>query len=66
MMTGSPAQNGALVADVAVALAARLRALAEDLEKLETVAAVYFVREVERRGGQLRTNVEITLVENIR
>jgi hypothetical protein len=59
-------QNGVQVAEVAIALAARLRALAEDLERVETVAAVCFTRDVERRNGQQHTSVEITLVEDIR
>ena len=60
------AQNRAHVAEEAIALAARLRALAEDLEKVDTVAAVFFRRETERRGGQMRTTFEITLVEDVR
>lgn len=59
-------QTAAQVADVAIALAARLRTLAENLERVETVAAVSFVRETERKGGYLCTSVEISLVEEIR
>ena len=62
----SSAQNGAQVAEAAIALAARLRALAEDLERVDTVAAVFFSREIERRGGQQHTSLEISLVEDIR
>ncbi len=59
-------QNGAEVANIAIALAARLRGLAEDLERVETVAAVFFTREIERQGNQQRSSIEITLVEDIR
>ena len=56
-------QNAALVIEASVALAARLRDVAATLERGDTVAAVFFIREVERRGSQLRTAIEITLVE---
>jgi hypothetical protein len=59
-------QNAALVTEAAVALAARLRDVAATLERGDTVAAVFFVREVERKGNQLRTAIEITLVEQLR
>ena len=63
----SPAiQNGSEVANIAIALAARLRALAENLERVETVAAVIFVHETERKGNQLPSTFDITLVEEIR
>lgn len=62
----SSTQNGEQVAEAAIALAARLRAMAENLERVDTVAAVFFVRETERKGSQLRTSVEITLVEDVR
>jgi hypothetical protein len=58
-------QNAALVTEAAVALAARLRDIAVTLESGQTVAAVFFTRETERRGGQLRTAIEVTLVEEI-
>jgi hypothetical protein len=58
-------QNAALVTEAAVALAARLRDLAATLERGDTIAAVFFTRETERRGGQLRTAIEVTLVEEI-
>ena len=56
-------QNAALVIEASVALAARLRDIAATLERGDTVAAVFFTREVERRGSQLRTAIEIALVE---
>jgi hypothetical protein len=59
-------QNAALVTDAAVALAARLRDIAATLERGDTVAAVFFVREVERKGNQLRTAIEVMLVEDVR
>lgn len=59
-------QNATQVEDVAVALAARLRALAENLERTDTVMAVSFVRETEKKGNQLYTSVEISLVEAVR
>lgn len=58
--------NAALVTEAAVALAARLRDVAATLERGDTVAAVFFTREVERRGDQLRTAIEVTLVEDVR
>jgi hypothetical protein len=59
-------QNGIEVANVAFALAARLRVLAENLERVESVAAVFFTLEAERKGAQVRTSIEITLVEDAR
>ena len=58
-------QNAALVTEAAVALAARLRDLAATLERGDTIAAVFFTRETERRGSQLRTAIEVTLVEEL-
>ena len=57
--------NAALVTEAAVALAARLRDVAATLERGDTVAAVFFVRETEKKGDHLRTSFEITLVEQI-
>ena len=57
--------NAALVTEAAVALAARLRDIAVTLESGQTVAAVFFTRETERRGSQLRTAIEVTLVEEL-
>jgi len=59
-------QNAPQVAEVAIALAARLRALAEDLERVDQIAAVSFVRETDQRNGYLRTTIEISLVEEPR
>jgi len=58
-------QNAALVTEAAVALAARLRDVAVTLECGDTVAAVFFTRDVERKGNQIRTVIEVTLVEQI-
>jgi hypothetical protein len=58
--------NAALVVEASVALAARLRDLAATLERGDTVAAVFFIREIERKGSTLRTNIEITMVEELR
>jgi hypothetical protein len=58
-------QNAALVTEAAVALATRLRDVAVTLENGDTVQAVFFTRDVERKGNQLRTVIEVTLVEQI-
>ena len=62
----NPTTNAGHVADVAIALAARLRALAENLERVDQVAAVSFMKEVNCEGGYIRTDLEITLVEEVR